>query len=184
MFTHSFAKGFSTRRPPTIALAVGCLATFFQNGAPIPNAGTNFMRRARILPEPMMELCDYDPIRIQRMATIFTHLRKIYQQEILDKFVSNDVPHTEANPWPAYYDYLMQHCDHPDTLGAYNNRKPDDDFFESTSPCLAFTTDDLWRGAQKRDDGSNSWMFETSLEEVQQVCKETHLKFPEFSEYI
>ena len=71
----------------------------------------------------------------------------------------------------------MRTCEHPDTLGAYNNRKPDDAFFSSQT----HTLEDVWDIAMnKRDASAASWMFERPVEEVQRACEETHLDFPDW----
>ena len=65
------------------------------------------------------------------MLQIFSYLRQKYESQILDKYVYDTNPsglHDDDDPWPEYLEILLAHHRHKDTLGAFNNTLPSEEF--------------------------------------------------------
>ena len=181
---------FPRDSPPLLAPVIGCLASFFLGPGPIPGDGSgrvNFQRKARDLPKSMIELCEGDANRVERMLQIFSYLRLKYESQILDKYVYDTNPsglHDDDDPWPEYLEILLKHHPHKETLGAFNNTLPTEEFATDWMN-KSQTLESLMKEALGTTSiSTKSWMFENPHYEVRKMCQETHLDFPQWMESV
>ena len=133
------------------------------------------------MPKSMIELCAGDSDRVERMLQVFAYLRLKYESQVLNKYVYDHTPsglHDDDDPWPEYLELLMKCSRHKETLGAFNDTLPTEEFLSDWMN-ESQTLEALLREARgTTSPPSKGWMFENQTFVVREMCRRTNLDFP------
>ena len=101
-FEACLREDFPRSEPTIMPPIAGCLASFFTEGAPIPQGGKNFDRRHRFMSTSILELLKFNLLRVETMQSIFSILRSRYWHEVSQHFSLYD--HEDVRrflQWPS-----------------------------------------------------------------------------------
>ena len=134
----------------------------------------------RDLPDSMIALRAGDDERVERMLQVFAYLRLKYESQILDKYVYSEDQSRRFNkddPWTEYLEDLLRCSMHKETLGAFNNTQPTEQFVTEWMKDPQ-TLQSLRQEARETVSPSSiGWMFETHQTIVREMCERTKLDF-------
>ena len=104
-----------------------------------------------------------------------------YENQILDEYVYSEDQskrfYTE-DPWTEYLEDLMSCAHrHRDTLGAYNDTQPTEQFLKDWERNPQTLKDLRQEARETANQPSIGWMFETNQTTLAEMCERTHLDY-------
>ena len=86
--------------------------------------------------------------------------------------------HDDDDPWPEYLELLLSCSKHKETLGAFNDTLPPEEFLSDWMNESQTLESLLQEARGTSSPPSRGWMFENPTYVVREMCRRTNLDFP------